>query len=155
MALQPLTRPSIRHPDGLPRCQRLRRMSNGRLVQCKRVAVYQLGSRVCGVHGATWLVRVQRGERQNPVTARLVHGSRSKDSTLNMAFSDPDLEGAVREEWTLRNLRQIRRAVDLKCQRVLAALPPRRRGRPSRAEQAHRRERWFLWALGQVDKPAG
>lgn len=151
MTLQPLTRPSIRHPDGLPRCQRVRRTDDGRLAQCRRVAVWQLGSRVCGMHGATWLIRVQRGERKNPITARLVHGRRSKDSTLGVAFSDPNSEGAVLQECTLRSFRQLCRTVDLKCRCVEGTFPRRPRGRPSRAEQARQQELWLRRALGQVD----
>lgn len=119
--LKALTPPSVRHPDGLPRCQRLRRLPNGRRVQCKRPASWQLGARTCGVHGAGWPVRVLRGERQNPVVASLDIGRRASDLTIQIAMSDPALReqvsGVFAERAVLRLCQRAHaRSVELKGQ---------------------------------------
>lgn len=85
--LQARLRPSVRHPDGLPRCQRAR-IRDGRWHQCQRAA--RRGFRVCGFHGAGFAVRERAGTAKNPAAARLVTGRYATLDTLAaLAPSDP------------------------------------------------------------------
>lgn len=79
--LQPRLRPSVRHPEGLPRCQAWRRR-DGKHRQCQRAA--RRGFRTCGFHGAGFAAREQAGTAKNPAAARLVTGRYAKLETLEM-----------------------------------------------------------------------
>ena len=135
---EPRTPPSVRHPQGLPRCRRIRR-KNGQWLQCRRAAVWQLGLSVCGMHGGTWPVRVARRERRNPATARLVHGQRSQDATLDAALLDPATAQVARAEGCFRHLRALTNAVSAHLRLAEARRGKQKRGRPSNADREMRR----------------
>lgn len=82
--------PSVRHPEGLPRCQFWRRREDPPQ-QCKRAA--RAGFRTCGFHGAGFEARERRGERKNPARVRIVNGNRAKLRTLDaIGLLFPELE---------------------------------------------------------------
>lgn len=139
------TPPSVRHPSGLPRCQRIRRQPNGQWAQCKRAACWQLGASVCGVHGSGWPVRVWRGERQNPVTSSLRHGERASARTLDMVIGDPELEHRALGETVHRIIRGMKRRISARAaafgDEVEEFSGRRKRGRPSKKEAAARKIR--------------
>lgn len=131
------TAPSRRHPNGLPRCRRVRTLPDGRREQCRRPASWQLGSPVCGVHGGGWPVRVARGERQNPIAASLRSGRHASDATLGLGWSGAlgaDLYQAVLGEFVRRVVNRMDRASRAGYRRALEELRGHerpRRGRPS------------------------
>ena len=79
--LQTRLRPSIRHLDGLPRCQAWR-FREGVFHQCQRAA--RRGFRTCGFHGAGFAARERAGKAKNPAAARLVTGRYAKLQTLKV-----------------------------------------------------------------------
>lgn len=146
--IEPRTPPSVRHPNGLPRCRRVRELPDGSLAQCKRAASWQLGSPVCGVHGGGWPVRVARGDRKNPVTSSLCHGNRSRYETILVANRDPSVDGSkAYHAWLLAEVGRIatnarnRTSVSIALEK--AARGYQRRGRPTRAEAIERRKQWL------------
>jgi hypothetical protein len=104
-------RPSRRHPDGLPRCQRVR-LRDGQWHQCRRAA--REGFRVCGIHGAGYAVREKAGTKKNPALARLNTGKYAKLTTLEALAASDD-----RAFFALA-MRQLRVEID----RMAAALVP-------------------------------
>lgn len=134
---KPQTPPSVRHPRGLPRCQRIRQLPDGAWAQCKREASWQLGARTCGVHGGGWPIRVQRGERKNPVTSSLLFGRRASDRTIALALRDPELYYRVSGEYFDREMRIVvsrsRARLAESSAMIDRVLGKRRRGRPSKA----------------------
>lgn len=78
-------RPSIRHPEGLPRCQRWG-MKKGAFWQCRKAA--RLGFPVCPSHGAGYAHRERTGRAQNPKLSSIKTGDHAQAETLNMLFAN-------------------------------------------------------------------
>ena len=117
------------------------RFRDGQWHQCRRAASWRLGARTCGVHGGGYFVRVARGQRQNPVTASLVHGRRATAVTLDAALQNPVTERLVAGAFFSQEMRRIEKTVALKAKRLKHELATRKRGRPSRADVEERQVR--------------
>lgn len=92
------TKPSIRHPEGLPRCKR-QDIRDGKWWQCPRAA--RDGFEVCGKHGAGHPSRERAGIRKNPKTAAVVHGQSAKPGTVQSLVSqNPEFEALFRKHLT-------------------------------------------------------
>lgn len=161
--VEPRTAPSRRHPNGLPRCRRVRKLEDGSLAQCRRVASWQLGSPVCGVHGGGWPVRVARGERRNPVTASLLNGRKARDQTINLAFAgraesgDVPLQTAILGEYIRRvtdRLASHCRTQAEQFRTMWYGVNGRTRGRPSREDRSAQRELRAQLLYGSLYAPA-
>lgn len=87
LARRERTTPSVRHPEGLLRCQaRCRRRHR----QCPRAA--RDGFRVCWMHGAGSSKREREGRRKNPALGSLRHGFRARRETLDLMLrTEPNL----------------------------------------------------------------
>ncbi len=71
--------PSVRHPEGLPRCQ-FWRLREGAFHQCQHAA--RTGFRTCGHHGAGFAARERAGRAKNPAAVRILNGRYAKLETL-------------------------------------------------------------------------
>jgi hypothetical protein len=94
LPLQVRTKPSVRHPAGLPRCQYwdLRGAPGEKpsFFQCSRAA--RVPTRPCPQHGAGSRKRIRDGIRQDPLTANIQTGQYAKPETLPALFgSKPEL----------------------------------------------------------------
>jgi hypothetical protein len=100
---------SVRHPEGLPRCQRWK-IRDGGFWQCSKAARH--GMPVCGVHGGGYPRREKLGVRENPATVSLRTGERAKPETVEAFFQgDTTIARRFREYLDGPNLMDLRPVV--------------------------------------------
>lgn len=91
------TKPSRRHPNGRPRCQRWKIRDGDVFWQCTHPA--RDGFQACGLHGSGYAKRERQGTRENPATAAVRTGELAKPETLKQLWHDkPEIQKIYRAE---------------------------------------------------------